>query len=143
MISFYQMPLTWWKPYPYCYQCLVFNHKCPDWFHQDQMSPCDCDSCNNQYFVFSKNEFKTNVLGISSSDFLIWQNSKLWSTNIYYCLLSAPQSKFKTENKILWLWAVFCWTSKRFMFSVKKKNTNISTSKSKNVIKLANHRKRY
>ena len=37
----------------------------------------------------------TYVLGISSGDLLIWQNLEFWSTNICYCLLSAPQNQFE------------------------------------------------
>ena len=71
---------------------------------------------------------------------LIWQNFKFWSTNICYCLLSAPQNQFKTEKKRVWLVNVFCWTNKRFIFSVKNK---YSYFKIQNFVKLANHRMTY
>ena len=58
---------------------------------------------------------------MASGDLLKWRNFEFWSTNICYCLLSAPQNQFKTEKKRVWLVNVFCWTNKRFIFSVKKR----------------------
>jgi hypothetical protein len=82
----------------------------------------------------------TYVLDISSGDLLIWRNFEFWSTNICYCLLSAPQNQFKTEKKRVWLVNVFCW---RFIFSVKKEEDKYSYFKIRNFVKLANHRMTY
>ena len=47
------------------------------------------------------------VICSGSGDLLIWQNFEFWSTNICYCLLSAPQTQFKTEKKRVWLVNIF------------------------------------
>ena len=63
----------------------------------------------------------TYGLCMSSGDFLIWWSFEVWSMNICYCLLSAPQNQFKTEKKTVWLVNVFCLFTKRFIFSKKGK----------------------
>ena len=81
------------------------------------------------------------VHGISSGNLLIWRNFEFWSTNICYCLLSAPQSQFKTKKKRACLIGqlFFCWTNERFIFSFKKKENKYSHFEIRNFIKLANH----
>ena len=81
------------------------------------------------------------VICMSSGDLLNWRNIEFWSTNFCYCLLSGPQNQFKTDKKRVWLVNVFCWTNKRFTFSVKKKKEKkYSYFKIRNLVKLANHR---
>ena len=74
----------------------------------------------------------SNVVCMSSGDLLIWRNFEFWSTNICYCLLSA-------EKKRVWLGNIFCWTNKRSIFSVKKKENKYSYFKIGNFVKFANH----
>ena len=70
------------------------------------------------YFFFQKSTKKIYILfSIPSNPTLntSFANFKFWSTNICYCLLSAPQNQLKTLKNRVWFVNVF------FIFSVKKK----------------------
>ena len=89
---------------------------------------------------------QTNVTIICPSAGLTWVKcswylflwfanlTKFWILKVRIFVIGYFQ--FKTEKKRVWLVNIFCWTNKRFISSIKKKENKYSYFKIQNLVKL-------